>query len=59
MHHLPQANDLNSNKAINAYFEDPTGPQTQVSFLFSLQVHFASLGILADQNRSLYRPPIT
>lgn len=25
-----QANELNSNKAINAYFEDPTGPQTQV-----------------------------
>lgn len=27
---LSQANELNSNKAINAYFEDPTGPQTQV-----------------------------
>ncbi|KAE8326548.1 hypothetical protein BDV39DRAFT_176665 [Aspergillus sergii] len=26
-----KANDLNSNKAINAYFEDPTGPQTQPS----------------------------
>ncbi|KAB8274833.1 hypothetical protein BDV30DRAFT_225461 [Aspergillus minisclerotigenes] len=26
-----KANDLNSNKAINAYFEDPTGPQTQAS----------------------------
>ncbi|KAL2818413.1 ubiquitin interaction motif protein [Aspergillus cavernicola] len=25
-----KANDLDSNKAINAYFEDPTGPQTQV-----------------------------
>ncbi|PIG87750.1 ubiquitin interaction motif protein [Aspergillus arachidicola] len=32
-----KANDLNSNKAINAYFEDPTGPQTQVSFSFSFQ----------------------
>ena len=27
---LGQANDLNSNKAINAYFEDPTGSQIQV-----------------------------
>ncbi|KAL4916849.1 hypothetical protein BDW62DRAFT_185422 [Aspergillus aurantiobrunneus] len=26
-----KANDLDSNKAINAYFEDPTGPHTQVS----------------------------
>ncbi|KAI9929947.1 hypothetical protein ASPWEDRAFT_23675 [Aspergillus wentii DTO 134E9] len=26
-----KANDLNSNKAINAYFEDPTGPQTQTT----------------------------
>lgn len=26
-----QANNLNSNQAINAYFEDPTGPQTQVT----------------------------
>ncbi|EHA21241.1 hypothetical protein ASPNIDRAFT_44465, partial [Aspergillus niger ATCC 1015] len=25
-----QANNLNSNQAINAYFEDPTGPQTQM-----------------------------
>ncbi|PWY75142.1 hypothetical protein BO70DRAFT_354609 [Aspergillus heteromorphus CBS 117.55] len=24
------ANNLNSNQAINAYFEDPTGPQTQI-----------------------------
>ncbi|KAF7593233.1 hypothetical protein BBP40_011774 [Aspergillus hancockii] len=26
-----KANNLDSNKAINAYFEDPTGPQTQTS----------------------------
>ncbi|KAL4800215.1 hypothetical protein BDV19DRAFT_172814 [Aspergillus venezuelensis] len=26
-----KANDLDSNKAINAYFEDPTGPHTQAS----------------------------
>ncbi|PYH29826.1 ubiquitin-associated-like domain-containing protein [Aspergillus neoniger CBS 115656] len=26
-----KANNLNSNQAINAYFEDPTGPQTQVT----------------------------
>ncbi|KAL4884177.1 ubiquitin interaction motif protein [Aspergillus karnatakaensis] len=26
-----KANDLDNNKAINAYFEDPTGPSTQVS----------------------------
>ncbi|KAE8153316.1 hypothetical protein BDV25DRAFT_149798 [Aspergillus avenaceus] len=26
-----KANDLNSNKAINAYFEDPTGPQTETT----------------------------
>ncbi|KAI9374237.1 hypothetical protein BJX61DRAFT_325631 [Aspergillus egyptiacus] len=26
-----KANDLDSNKAINAYFEDPTGPQSQVA----------------------------
>ncbi|KAL4933091.1 uncharacterized protein BDV17DRAFT_146897 [Aspergillus undulatus] len=26
-----KANDLDSNKAINAYFEDPTGPPTQTS----------------------------
>ncbi|KAL4764644.1 ubiquitin-associated-like domain-containing protein [Aspergillus foveolatus] len=25
-----KANDLDSNKAINAYFEDPTGPHIQV-----------------------------
>ncbi|RAK71422.1 ubiquitin-associated-like domain-containing protein [Aspergillus fijiensis CBS 313.89] len=25
-----KANNLNSNQAINAYFEDPTGPLTQV-----------------------------
>lgn len=27
---LSQANNLDSQKAINAYFEDPTGPQTNV-----------------------------
>jgi hypothetical protein len=26
-----QANDLNSNKAINAYFEDPTPPELEVT----------------------------
>jgi hypothetical protein len=26
-----KANDLNSNKAINAYFEDPTPPQLEVT----------------------------
>jgi hypothetical protein len=28
---LSQANNLDSQKAINAYFEDPTGPQTKVT----------------------------
>lgn len=34
-----QANGNDSQKAINAYFEDPTGPQTKVRFGDALRLH--------------------
>ncbi|RHZ63892.1 uncharacterized protein CDV56_105571 [Aspergillus thermomutatus] len=35
-----KANDLNSNKAINAYFEDPTPPQLELVFLMRRKYPF-------------------